>query len=72
MLVVFADVGFDILQFFVGTLDCDALACVFVGFRIPECAGETDNLQLNCEIVPLIVIRPMMGTLPFCSDCLFR
>lgn len=36
MLVVFADAGFDILQFFVGTLDCDALTCGFVGFRIPE------------------------------------
>ena len=24
-------------------------------------------LQLNCAIVPLIVTRPMMGTIPFFS-----
>ena len=34
--------------------------------------GEIDSLQLNCEIVPLMVIRPIMGALPFCSACRFR
>ena len=34
--------------------------------------GETDSLQLNCEIVPLMVMRPMTGALPFCSAYRFR
>lgn len=34
--------------------------------------GGTDSLQLNCEMVPLMVMRPMMGALPFCSACRFR
>lgn len=31
---------------------------------VSQSAGETDNLELNSEVVPLIVMRPIMKALP--------
>ena len=36
---MFTDVSFDIFQLFVDALGHDALACGFIGLRIPECRG---------------------------------
>ena len=35
--------------------------------KISQIALVTLYLQLNCAIVPLIVTRPMIGTIPFLS-----
>lgn len=71
-LVLLADVGFDVLQLFVDALSFDAFSRRLVCFGVPKGRGVWFSLQLNCAMVPLTVIRPITGTLPFFSFCLFR
>ncbi len=39
---------------------------------VSQRAGRTLSLQLNCETDPFTVMRHIMGTRPFFSDCLLR
>lgn len=40
MLILLADIGFDVLQSFIDALGFDTLAGRFVGFRIPQFRGD--------------------------------
>lgn len=58
-LIVFADLNTDIIQIMVDALRLDAFA--FGPPLISHSCSETLILALNCEIVPLIVMRPITG-----------
>ena len=58
-LIVFADLNTDIIQIMVDALRLDAFA--FGPPLISHSCSETLILALNCEIVPLIVLRPITG-----------
>ena len=60
-LVLLADIGLDILQLLVDALRFETFARGLVGLASQR-VERTVSLQLNCDIVPLMVIRPMTGT----------
>jgi len=53
-LILLADIGFDIFLLLV-----DALFEAFTRGLASQRPERTESLQLNCDIVPLIVIRPI-------------
>lgn len=70
-LVLLADIGFDVSSFSLMRWATILLPAALLAL-VSHSLGEIDSLQLNCEIVPLMVMRPMIGALPFCSACRFR
>jgi len=54
-LILFADIGFNIFLLLVDALRFETFIRGLASQR-PE---RTESLQLNCDIVPLIVIRPI-------------
>ena len=60
-LILFADIGFDVLQLFIEALGFEALPAALFALASQR-EERTVSLQLNCDIVPLIVIRPITGT----------
>ena len=60
-LVLLADIGLDIFQLLVDALRFETFARGLVGLASQR-VERTVSLQLNCDIVPLMVIRPIMGT----------
>ncbi|MBS5556831.1 MAG: hypothetical protein KHX27_10560 [Alistipes sp.] len=60
-LIVFADLNTDIIQIMVDALRLDAFAFGTPPPLISHSCSETLILALNCEIVPLIVMRPITG-----------
>ena len=59
-LIVFADLDADIVQMAVDAFRLDAFAFGSAAFNLPQLFRNV-ILALNCEIVPLIVLRPIIG-----------
>ena len=69
-LILFADIGLDILQLLINALRFETFAGGFVGFSIPK-RGANDKFAAELRLRTVDRNTAMTGIWPDFSDCLF-